>query len=364
MSDGGGGSACAEPAPADVCAQLNPPLGAPVVHREMEVFSDVGQGLSCGSGAYPASGSGVVLHPMKPQLFPPRFDFIDGTGAQIGTDGSFSIMTVEFDVVAQSHGFAILDRYEGGMGTYPVLQEDDRGEGRGHGATGDTLIPLAGGSVVVLGFSALPDCGQKSRLLLKHIPDDASAPPGTTLDLGCYAERPFVRLAANGSGSVLALVSQDALWMDDDLRVLQRFATPELSGVDAVASLIDGSFVLRVGGRWTYRILPGSTSLGEAPCWLAQRPGTDLRRIRGRSAYALTPLTAGGCDEALEVFTADGLSCGRVGPLGEASGGRCDYAIGRDGTVSRGAEALETDAGQPRECALKFWPAALGPTEP
>jgi hypothetical protein len=233
--------------------------------------------------------------------------------------------------------------------------------------TGDTLIPLAGGSVAVLGFSALPDCGQKSRLILTRIPDDSSSAPGTPHDLGCYSERPTVALAANGSGSVLAVVSGEgmgaaAVWMNDDLEVLRSFTVPELSSVDGVASLIDGSFVLRVYGRWTYRIRTGSTSLEAAPCWLTQRPGTDLRMVRGRSAYALTSRAAGGCDQAIEVFTADGLSCGRVGPLGEASGGQCDFAIGRDGTISRGAEALDAGAGQPRECALKFWPAALGPT--
>lgn len=363
--DDGGSAACSDPAPADVCAQLNPPLGAPVVHRKMEIFADMGQGVFCGSGAYPASGSGVVLHPMKPQLYPPRFDFIDATGAEVGMDGSFSLMTVEFDVVPQSHGFAILDRYEGGMGTYGVLVDDDRGNGRGYGATGDTLVPLGGGSVAVLSFSALPDCGQKSRLHLQRIPD--SGPPGTPIDLGCYPERPEVALAANGSGSVLAVISGDgmgaaAVWMNDDLKVLQSFSTPELSGVSAAASLIDGSFVLRVHGRWTYRLRPGSTSLEAAPCWLSRRPGTDLLLVRGRGAYALRPLAAGGCDEAIEVFTANGQSCGTVGPLGEASGGQCDLAIGRDGTISRSAEALDAGAGQPRECALRFWPAALGPT--
>ncbi|HET6984651.1 MAG TPA: hypothetical protein VFI53_21075, partial [Myxococcaceae bacterium] len=122
--------------------------------------------------------------------------------------------------------------------------------------------------------------------------------------------------------------------------------------------------VLRVNGRWTYRIRAGSTSLEAAPCWLAQHPGTDLRIVRGRTAYALTPVVAGACDGAIEVFTAEGQSCGTVGPLGDANEGRCDLAIGRDGTVSRSAEALDAGAGQPRECALRFWPAALGPTEP
>ncbi|HET6983189.1 MAG TPA: hypothetical protein VFI53_13670 [Myxococcaceae bacterium] len=367
----GGSPACSDPAPADVCAQLNPPLGAPVVHREREIVSDVGPGQSCGSGAYPSSGTGVVLHPMESHFFyPPRFDFIDATGAQVGMDRSFSIATFAFQVVPQSHGFAIWDGYEGGMGSYGVILDDDRGSGRGYGPPGYAVVPLAGGSVAVLSFSLFPDCGQKSQMLLQRIPDDGSGPAGTPLLLGCYAERPTVLLAANGSGSVLVVFSNDgaggpdALWMDDDFHVVQRFTNPELSSVEAVAPLIDGSFVLRVQGRWTYRIPAGSTSLEAAPCWLTQRPGTDLEMVRGRSAYVLRPVAAGGCDGAIEVFTPEGQSCGTVGPLGDANEGRCDLAIGRDGTVSRSAEALDAGAGQPRECALRFWPAALGPTGP
>ena len=59
-----------------------------------------------------------------------------------------------------------------------------------------------------------------------------------------------------------------------------------------------------------------------------------------------------------------GQTSSNVCRLGDANEGRCDLAIGRDGTVSRSAEALDAGVGQPRECALRFWPAALGPTEP
>jgi hypothetical protein len=315
----------------------------------------------------------VVLHPMKPEILPPRFDFIDATGAQVGTDGHFSIMTFGFQVVPQSHGFAILDGYEGGMGDYGVMLDDDRGGHRGYGPNGYALVPLAHGDVGVLEFSGLPDCGQQSHLLLHRVADDASGPAGAPTDLGCYLERPVVLLAGNGSGSVLVLVPRadedqpawQMLWMDDALHVLQRFAVPELSGsaaVDRIGVLIDGSFVLRIDGHWTYRILPGATSVEAAPCWLASRPGTEIVTIRAGTAYAALHAEREECDRVVEVLTAEGRTCGFTALDGAS--GPCELALGRDGTLSRSAEVINRGSGEPRTCALKYWPAALGPTGP
>jgi hypothetical protein len=369
--DGGTGSplSCASPAPADVCQTLNPPLAAPVVHRESEVPSDIGNGLSCGTGAYPASGTGVVLHPMQPEGRPPRFDFVDSTGNQVASFGDFSIATFGFDVVPQTSGFAILDGYFGGLGTYPVDIVDDHAGSRG-GTGGLKALELPGGGVGIFKFHPYA-CGEADGIEVQRFSDmGVPAQPDPT-PLRCPPG--FSVMAGNSSGTVLVLIAAasgtytgwDAFWLDADLHVLQKFTTPELAAAvnnrgAAIAALLDGSFALRFDQQWKYRIQPNSTQVEAAPCWLSERPGTDLHVVRGRGAYALTRLTSSGCDGEVEIFTPDGQTCGPVGPLGESDGGQCEVAIGRDGTISRSAGAVDAGPGQPAECVLEFWSGALG----
>ena len=370
----GGPTACGTPAPADVCRQLNSPVGAPVVHQEMEIFSDVGEGLSCGVGAFPSSGTGVVLHRMEPDGRPPRLDFVDRTATQIGSESDFSIATFEIDVVSQPTGFGIFAPYFGGIGSYPLILENDHAVVRGR-ASGFRVFELPDGGVGVFSFRDLaPGCGQQTRVFVQRFEDSGAAALAAPTDLGCYPQTPDVILAGNASGNVLMLVSRlsasdtgwDAIWLDSQLHVLKRFSTPELDAAAtnvevAGAALLDGSFILRFDGKWLYRIQPGASAVEAAPCWLAARPGTDVQVTRDRKAYALIRQGAKSCDTALEIMTPQGESCGPVGPL-ESGSDSCDIAIGRDGTISGSAYAADAGAGQPRACLLKFWPAALGPT--
>jgi hypothetical protein len=375
--DGGTGGpiACGEPAPADVCRQLNPPLGIPVVHQEMEVPSDVGEGLSCGTGAYPSSGTGVVLHRMQPDYRPPRLDFVDRSGAELFSDDGFSIATFDITVISQPTGFGIFAPYIGGIGHYPLGLQSDHGVGRG-GGVGYRVFELPDGGVGLFSFREnAPGCGEQTRVFVQRFEDSGAKTPADPTDLGCFPQTPDVAMAGNAAGNVLVLTNHlstgytgwDGIWLDADLRVVQRFRTPELDAAvnnkdAAVAALLDGSFVMRFDEKWQLRIQPNATTTEPAPCWLAARPGTDVRITRDRNAYALVTPGAKSCDAALELFTPQGESCGPVGPL-ESGDDTCDVAIGRDGTISGSAYAADAGAGQPRACILKFWPAALGPTD-
>ena len=64
-------------------------------------------------------------------------------------------------------------------------------------------------------------------------------------------------------------------------------------------------------------------------------------------------------DRTVEVLTPGGQSCGYASLGGPA--GHCDVAIGRDGTLSRSAYALDAGPEIPAECVLEFWPGAFGP---
>jgi len=340
----------------------------------MEIASSTGDGVSCGTGAFPGSGSGVVLHPMQPQGRPPRLDFVDRAGTQVGSFDEFSISTFDLGVIPQTTGFGIFAPYVGGLGRYPVALVDDHGVRRG-GAAGFAAPELPGGGVGVFSFLEMaPGCGQDTRLFVQRFDDSGSAALPDPTDLGCYPQINGAVMAGNGSGDVLVLVARntasatgwDAFWLEADLRVVEKFSTQELVGAvnnkdAAVAALLDGSFVLRFDGHWVYRIQPRRTSVEPAPCWLTQAPGTNVQVTRGRSAYALVQSGAKSCDDAVEVRTAEGQSCGHVGPI-EKSGETCEVALGRDGTISGSANAVDAGAGQPRACVLKFWPAALGET--
>jgi len=332
------------------------------------------EGVACGAGAFPSSGTGVVLHRMQPNGKPPRLDFVDGTGTQIGTDTDFSIAVDQIDVIPQATGFGVFAPYVGGIGVYPLALLDDHATKRGS-ASGYSAFELPGSGVGVFKFAEnAPGCGQQTRLYVQRFEDDGSPALTDPTDLGCYPQTPYVVMAGNGSGNVLVLTSQltgdwtgwDGIWLDAQLREVGRFNAPELSAAPqnkdvAVAALLDGSFVLRFEGKWLYQIQPGASSVEPAPCWLTARPGTDVHVTRDRNAYALVQPGARSCDAVIELMTPQGESCGPVGPL-ESGGDICDVAIGRDGTISGSAYAVDAGAGQPTACVLKFWPAALGPT--
>lgn len=378
MGDGGGASAvCTDQAPADVCASLAPPLDAPVVHSYSErLDGGLGENVFCGSGAYPASGSGVVLHPVQVQGRPPSFAFVDPTGQDVASYGSFSLATFEIDVIPQATGFGILGRYEGGMGAYGVVFIDDHAAASRGTTLGSQVAALPDAGVAVISAQwASPTCepSQDTLLSVQRFEEDGSPALPNPTQLGCYDQSPDVAMAGNAAGQVLVLASAytgtwtgwDGYWLDRDLRLVQRFTIPELTAPSAnaglvIATLLDGSFVLRLGGTWTYRLQPGATAVEPAPCWLASRPTTELVSMRGGTAYAALHRGSEECDRVVEVLTPEGRTCGFVPVSG--TDGRCELAVGRDGTLSKGAVAVGGGAGQPRSCVLEFWPAALGPT--
>ena len=220
---------------------------------------------------------------------------------------------------------------------------------------------------------AAEGCGQDTRLLVQRFEESGTTALADPTDLGCYSQVPNVVMAGNAAGQVLVLVGPynqgwigwEGRWLDRDLRAVQTFTTPELAAAanntdTAVAALLDGSFVIRLGGQWTYRIQPGATTLEPAPCWLTSRPSTDLVAIRGGTAYAAVHRSSEECDRVVEVLTPEGRTCGFTAMNG--TDGRCEIAIGGDGTISKDAEAVPAGAGQPRSCVLQFWPGALGRT--
>jgi hypothetical protein len=366
---------CTEAAPGGVCVALAPPVGVPVAHQYLErLDGGPGENVFCGNGrASPASGSGVVLHPVQVQGAPPSLTFIDRSGQGLGTFGQFASDTFQLDVVAQDTGFGILDRSVSAMGSYGLVLVDDHGKDRGGPELrqGSSVAPLPGGAVALFRFQdgSTPDC--PTQAFVRKYGDDGRATLPDWTDLGCYPQGEPTAIAGNSSGNVLLLVASagesgwDAAWLDSDLLLVARFSSPELASEPndqevAIAALLDGSFVLRLGGQWKYRVQPGASTLEAAPCWLTSRPVTDLVPIRGGSAYAVIHRGSEECDRAVEVLTPEGRTCGLIALDG--TDGPCDMAVGRDGTVSKSPEAVVAGTGEPRACVLEFWPAALGPS--
>jgi hypothetical protein len=110
------------------------------------------------------------------------------------------------------------------------------------------------------------------------------------------------------------------------------------------------------------------------PDWLVQRPGIDLRPIRGGTGYAAIGSPATGplaC--SIEVLTPDGHSCGRLDfePSVDASASSatgvnagtsptpsCELAVGSDGTVIALTREDEPIEGTVR-WTWHWWPAFL-----
>jgi hypothetical protein len=127
--------------------------------------------------------------------------------------------------------------------------------------------------------------------------------------------------------------------------------------------LIDDSIALQVNGQWTYRVRSGAMTLEAAPCWMQQRPKTDVTAIHSRGGYAVN-WDDHADDRGLEIVRLDGTSCGFLDlgePRGGCAGGQC-VSVGLDGTITRSAFAIDAGTGEPQTCVLPFWPGALGPS--
>ncbi|RPH67084.1 MAG: hypothetical protein EHM78_22265 [Myxococcaceae bacterium] len=123
-------------------------------------------------------------------------------------------------------------------------------------------------------------------------------------------------------------------------------------------------------GKFVSSFQPLDQDPGPVPEWLGQRPGIELRPIRGGAGYAAIggPAGPGAC--LIEVLTPDGHSCGHVdfersvagsafrrgSNAGPSSRIFCDLSVGPDGTVIARTEEVE-----PTQGLLRFnwhwWPA-------
>ncbi len=117
-----------------------------------------------------------------------------------------------------------------------------------------------------------------------------------------------------------------------------------------------------------YRVRVQSTTVSSETGVLAGRPSkTQVQLVWGGNAYAVLSATER-CDEALELMTREGISCGSL-DLGPPATGCGDArflgpAIGRDGTIVRPPVEEDAGAGHHPVCAATYWPATLGRSGP
>jgi hypothetical protein len=171
------------------------------------------------------------------------------------------------------------------------------------------------------------------------------------------------------------------IWTDSQGHPGGAFETGELGPASCLrltTSLTGGLFLQNLGcpphqdapGTFVSSFHSLDSHPGPVAEWLVQRPGIELRPIRGGAGYAAIggPTGPGAC--FLEVLTRDGHSCGHVDFERSIAGSAlrrgfntgssprifCDLSVGTDGTVIARTEELE-----PTQGLLRFnwhwWPA-------
>jgi hypothetical protein len=157
-----------------------------------------------------------------------------------------------------------------------------------------------------------------------------------------WGERGTTRVAWLGrDGALGAEPADDGATADHGL----DFGTPI-----ELAALLDGTVALRAGTMWRRAWAPSATTGAAPPAWLAERPGTRVRTVRGGTAYALVPDAAAGvCAQGVELLSSEGRICGAVTVTESTSEcGASVLEVGRDGTLLREAAG-----------AVRFWPGLL-----
>lgn len=122
-----------------------------------------------------------------------------------------------------------------------------------------------------------------------------------------------------------------------------------------LAPLLDGSVVAREGVTWTLHFPYLGDRAGDAPGWLASRPGFTFRNTRGNRGYALLPpagATSGDCSQRVELLAPSGRLCGTLTLKGD--GGSC-----ATGSVDQGWDGTVVQQGARDRCAWRFWPRLL-----
>lgn len=128
--------------------------------------------------------------------------------------------------------------------------------------------------------------------------------------------------------------------------------------------LVDGGLVLRIDGAWL-RVFRRSGAEEPPPCWLTTLGDAEVHLMSHQRGYAAIPRAPRGCDQAILIYSADGISCGAlsVGPATE----QCSpehVAIGPLGDITYLKDGPPVDAGEEESCVLTVWSHALEPTAP
>jgi hypothetical protein len=366
----------------DPCAGLLPVLSNPVIVQD-------DAGAFCSRSAYPASGTGVVLFERFAQVLPaevePALVFFDKAGKQKGIYAPEGPNLSGFDVVPLTSGFGIITYYQTAGGLFGVdFFADDAQRYASSLPVAQRAVPFAGGGVLTDAF--IRDSSGESTgcpigfgaVVLEAYDSSGHRTGRIDHELGCYRGPPGpVRVVATTWEGNIAVLLRDQTWTVSWLHGPQLLATlvnAPVAGFPATfttrvdaAPLLDASLALALDGVWSFRLSPGSATLEPIPCWLADRPGTQLGLVWSGNAYAVLH-PSDRCDQALEIVARQGVSCGYV-PLGPPEAG-CGGAfssgpvVGRDGTIVRAPFEQDAGVGQHSLCVLEFWPAALGRSGP
>jgi hypothetical protein len=364
----------------DPCAGLRPVLGNPVIVRD-------DAGVICSQNAYPANGNGVVLFERFAEMAPgerePALVFFDKAGKQNGIYAPPGPSLTGWGVVPLASGFGIITYFQAVDVLFGVDFFTDDAQRYASSGGAERAMPFAGGNVLTdafvredFGGSTGCDAGFGAVVLETY---DSSGQRTGRIDheLGCYRGPPGPdRIVATTWEGNTAVLLRDQAWTVSWLHGPQLSPTlvnAPLTGFPAAsetrvfaAPLLEGDVALALDGAWSFLLSPASATLESIPCWLADRPGTDLDIVLGGNAYAVLH-PSDRCDQTLEIVSRQGLSCGYVplGPPAVGCGGEFSSGpvVGRDGTIVRPPFAEDAGAGNPL-CIQEYWPAALGRSGP
>ena len=335
----------APPAPVDLhaCDQLK--FGTAGDGRLYDVLPPAGSRVWCDPGTSDAAGTmAVVVQMEKDYLYKRQAFFFDTSGATLST--------------REGHWLTVAPKKRG----FFVAEYELDGQGRGFGLwalDGKGLLQATlFNDINVLGTLISGSSGRVEALTSSG----AMGSLGTLSSFDAEGRSTFTTATAEGCHWLDSLgntIGPEG-WMDTQGKMVSRaniFAgpTPARSATSFEPRIGGGFFVhvtdvdLKVS-RWVAQIDSLARDSTPAPAFLAKRPETRLRIIKGGAGYALLPL-AGACSQTVEILTANGQSCGFVSFPDIA--GACSTSsldVGLDGTV---IQALPASSG----CGWRYWPA-------
>jgi hypothetical protein len=369
------------PAPADECSQLRPTLETKLTHEEP--LDDVN---NCPS-LYGPNGDGAFVYPREIHGELPastrttgtvlRFVTLDGgVGSDVPLDG------LAFFSQAQTTGFVTFrSTFDGGRPISWIEWYTSVGQ-----PVSEFPFPVAGPverqngtEEALVQVSRLDDLTPHPPFQVQRL-DLLGHPVGTPIELpGSIDVRGPVMLAYDGEGNILVAgrkIARErfpddtpevwyAWWVGTDGAVTERFdlfgSRLQDAGVwlEGFVPLNDGTLAIDVYDtamyehRW-FATLSRISGLQGPPCWLAERPNTTIRSIRGRRGYFVrTAYSTEGVDN--EILTSTGATCGTLQDL--CAGCELIWAasVGLDGTLINPSDRAWTES----RCAFDWWPHAF-----